>query len=136
MKHLTPLLRPFLLLALVALLPAGLDAQPGRWERLGLRKVNFGLDRDEIFVTASEGTFTSLKFIVRGAPINMRRCVVHFRNGDTQELELRNNIPAGGESRVLDLAGNRRVITKVVFWYDTKDAALPRGRATLELWGR
>ncbi|MCB0563984.1 MAG: hypothetical protein KDD01_06365 [Phaeodactylibacter sp.] len=114
---------------------AGLEAftQPPRWKKLGQRKVNRALDRDEILVTGREGAFTKLKFIVRRSPINMHRCVIHFRNGDTQEVALRNNIPAGGETRVIDLEGNRRIITKVVFWYDTKGL---QDKAVLELWGR
>ena len=34
---------------------------PPRWEKLGQRRVNYGLDRDEILVTAREGTFTALR---------------------------------------------------------------------------
>lgn len=104
------------------------------WEKLGQRRVNYGLDRDEILVTAREGRFTRLKLKVRRGGINLHRCVVHFGNGDTQSLNIRENIPAGGQTRVLDLQGNRRVITKVVFWYDTKNWS--GRRAILELWGR
>jgi hypothetical protein len=105
-----------------------------RWEKLGERKVNFAIDRDEIIVGRWEGYFDALKLKIRRAPINMIRMVVHFGNGETKEIELRNNIAAGGESRVIDLPGNNRVITKVVFWYDTKNRA--SRRAELELWGR
>jgi len=104
------------------------------WEKLGQRRVNYGLDRDEILVTAREGSFTRLRLKVRRGGINLHRCVVHFRNGDTQSLNIRENIPAGGQTRVLDLQGNRRIITKVVFWYDTKNWS--GRRAILELWGR
>lgn len=105
----------------------------GRWEMLGQRKVNRSLDRDEIIVTAREGAFRKAKLMVRKSPINMHRCVIHFRNGDTQEVAIRNNIPAGGETRVIDIEGNRRIITKVVFWYDTKGL---QDKAVVELWGR
>ncbi len=107
--------------------------QPGRWEKLGQRKVNRSLDRDEIVVTGREGAFRKIKLMVRRSPINMHRCVIHFRNGSAQEVELRNNIPAGGETRVIDIDGNRRIITKVVFWYDTKGL---QDKAVVELWGR
>ncbi|MCB0637636.1 MAG: hypothetical protein KDC54_13495, partial [Lewinella sp.] len=33
---------------------------PPVWEKLGQRRVNYGLDRDEILVTAAEGRFTAL----------------------------------------------------------------------------
>ena len=76
------------------------------WEKLGERKVNFKLDRDEIIVGGIEGSFNALKIKVRRGAINMYKCIVHFRNGSTKEVELRNNIPAGEESRVTDLRGN------------------------------
>ena len=107
---------------------------PPRWEILGVRKVNFGVDRDEILVTASEGSFTAMKFKVKGAPINMRKMAVHYGNGEVDEIDLRFDIPAGGESRIIDLNGRERIVKKVVFWYDTKNRA--NHRATLELWGR
>ncbi len=107
---------------------------PPRWEKLGERKVNFAVDRDEILVTASEGRFTALKILVKKGAINLHKVVVHFGDGSEQEVETRDEIRAGGESRVINLEGNRRVIRKVVFVYDTKNFA--DKRAEVELWGR
>jgi len=107
---------------------------PPKWEKLGERKVNFTVDRDEIVVTAAEGRFTALKLMVKKGSINLHKMVVHFGDGSTQEVETRDQIPAGGESRVINLEGNRRVIRKVVFVYDTKNFA--DKRAEVELWGR
>ena len=104
------------------------------WELLGVKKVNYGVDRDEIDVTAQEGFFTGLKLKVKHSPINMHKLVVHYGNGDVQEIELRENFRAGSESRVIDLQGNKRVIRKVVIWYDTKNLA--RGKGVVEVWGR
>ncbi len=108
------------------------DARP--WELLGVKKVNYGLDRDEIDVTAGEGMFTGIKLKVKHSPINMHRLAVHFGNGEVQEFELRDNFRAGSESRILDLPGNRRVIRKIVIWYDTKNLAV--GKGMVEVWGR
>ncbi|GJM36024.1 MAG: hypothetical protein DHS20C18_50250 [Saprospiraceae bacterium] len=106
----------------------------GRWEKLGQRNVNYGLDRDEVYVTAREGRFTAIKLGVKRSGINMHRCVVHFRNGSSQEIDIRENIPAGGTTRVIDLTGPKRIISKVVFWYDTKNIAARKG--VVALWGR
>jgi hypothetical protein len=107
---------------------------PPRWEKLGERRVNFGVDHDEIMVTAAEGRFSALKIMVKKGGINMHKMVVHFGDGSSEEIDLRNDIPAGGESRVIDLPGKKRVIRKVVFWYDTKNFA--DRKAEVELWGR
>jgi hypothetical protein len=105
-----------------------------KWEKLGQRKVNFKLDKDEIGVGRFEGFFTALQVKVTDGPVNMHKMVVHYRNGNTQEIELKNNFTAGSESRVIDLPGNKRVISKVVFWYDTKNFS--DSKAVVELWGR
>ncbi|MGH1434227.1 MAG: hypothetical protein ACRBG0_07180 [Lewinella sp.] len=108
---------------------------PPRWEKLGQRRVNYGLDRDEILVTAREGRFTSIRLKAEIAPINVHRCVVHFANGTTESFQFSGgDLRAGQVTRNLDLPGNRRIITKVVFWYDTKNRANRRGR--VELWGK
>ena len=57
----------------------------------------------------------------------MHKLVVHYGNGETENIELRNNFSAGSESRVIDL----RVIQKIVFWYDTKNLA--RGNAECQM---
>ena len=107
---------------------------PQRWEHLGKRKVNFKLDRDAIQVGRFEGFFTALQLKVKNGRINMHKMVVHFHNGKTTEIELRENFTDGSESRVIDLPGNVRIIDKVVLWYDTKGFSL--SRAVVELWGR
>ncbi|MCB0633356.1 MAG: hypothetical protein R2824_10110 [Saprospiraceae bacterium] len=104
------------------------------WQRLGFRTVNFQLDRDEIPVTLASGTFNSVKLLVHNSPLHMHRFVIHFSNGGTQEVLVRERIPKGGETRIIDLKGGNRGIKKVVFWYDTGNLA--RGKAIIELWGR
>ena len=104
------------------------------WELLGMRKVNYALDRDEIMVTRAEGLFTGLKIMVKRGPVNMHRLVIHYGNGEKEEIELRENFRAGSNSRVIDLPGNKRVIKKVDFLYDTKNLANRKG--VVELWGR
>lgn len=111
-----------------------LTAQNGTWENLGMRKVDFGLDRDEIPVTWRDGKFDAIKFVVRGGSINMHKVIVHFENGGTQEIQVKHTFGRGDDSRVIDLKGNNRFIEKVVFWYDTKNFA--RRKATISLWGR
>ena len=122
------------LLALAAMSFTSLSGNAGPWELLGSRKVNYAADHDEIVVTRAEGLFTALQIKVKRGPVNMHRIVVHYGNGEKEEIELRNNFQAGSESRVIDLPGNKRVIRKVDFLYDTKNLA--QRKAVVELWGR
>ena len=121
-------------LSLTIFLLSSAFIQPSRWEILGLRKVNKSFDRDEIVVTRMEGTFNALKFKVKYRAITMYDMKVHYGNGSVEDIKLRVHIPAGGESRVIDLRGGNRVIKKVVFRYETK---AERGkRAEIRLFGR
>lgn len=123
-----------LLFALVALAfaPAVADAKD-RWEHLGSRAVTDRMDHDTIVVTAGEGKFTALQLRVKNVGVQFRSMKIHFGNGETQEVELREVIRAGGSSRVIDVRGGDRVIKSVEFWYDSQS----KGRqGTVRLFGR
>jgi hypothetical protein len=109
-------------------------ASADRWVQIGERKVNYGLDRDVIPVTYRHRYFEAIKIVVRGGALNMHKCVVHFENGGSQEIELRHNFAKGSDSRVVDMKGNKRFIEKIEFWYDTKNVA--DHKATVVVWGR
>ncbi len=139
MPKLTFLFLLFVSLSWTSMAPSSTTATeeiqaPPRWEKLGQRKVNYKLDRDEIYVTRREGRFTALRVRTERSGINLHRIVVHYGNGQTQTINVNQSVPPGTNSRVLDLPGRKRVITKVVFWYDTKNFAGRKGR--VELWGR
>lgn len=128
---------PFFLFSLIVIFSLSsftTDVLFNKWEKLGERRVNLGIDHDRIFVGSRDGVFSKLKIIIKNSGINMHKMEVHFGNGEKQEIEIREEIQKGGESRVIDLRGNRRVITKVDFWYDTK--GLINNKAVVELWGK
>lgn len=103
------------------------------WQMLGTHAVDYTLDYDVIPVTYKKGAFTSLKFRVVDGNINMHRCMVTFENGDKQEIEIKHQFSANSEKTV-DLKGNNRIIEKITFWYDTKNAS--SRKAVIEAWGR
>jgi len=113
-------------------------AQSGRgpnWALLGERVVTDRADHDTIRVGRDRGSFTGVKFEVRRRGVDFHRVVIHFANGEDQKVEMRNSIPAGGETRVIDIDGANRIITSIDFWYDAK--TLGRGRsATVRSLGR
>lgn len=122
------------LLALAFVFNAFTPTDQGRWTILGERKVNLGVDHDKIVVGANDGVFTKLKLKVKRSGINLHKVVVHFGNGERQELAVREDIQRGGETRVIDLKGNTRVIKEVDFWYDTK--GLINNKAVVVLLGK
>lgn len=89
----------------------------GRWEYLGEARVDGQADHDMIRVGRAEGRFSRIQIRVEGAPILFERVVVHYASGGDEEVNLRNRIPAGGQTRAIDLRGNDRAITGVEFWY-------------------
>lgn len=105
-----------------------------KWERLGSRVVNYGLDKDVIHVGAHEGAFTKLRIVVKGGAINMHKMTIEYMNGEKDEVELRHNFSKQSASRIIDLNGNKRLIKKITFFYDTKNLA--RRRAAVHVFGR
>ena len=126
--------KAILALVLISSMMMSFSVVPKTWDFLGQRKVNFGIDKDEIAVTLREGTFKSIKLKVKKAPVQFRKVIVHYRNGGQESIELRDHIPAGGETRAIDLNGNNRIITKVVFYYNSKVRTNRRG--LVQLYGR
>lgn len=123
-----------LLLCLFAFGCASSATLPGGWTRLGERTVNHAVDRDEIRVGARDGDFRQIKLVVRQRAVTFRDVKVHYANGGVEDVVLRRQVPAGGETRAIDLRGTDRVIEKVVFFYNTRRA---RGkRAVVQLYGR
>ena len=95
--------------------------------------MNFKSDKD-VISGYWKGWYETLKIKVTGGSISMQKMVVHFRNGETQEIPLKNNFNDGDESRAIDLPGARRLIEKVVFWYEATNPAVKK--PVIELWGR
>jgi len=109
-------------------------AVAGKWERLGEREATDKLDHDTIVVTSARGDFVAIKLTVHKRSVTFHRVVVHFRKGGDQEIEIHKNIPADGETRVIDLRGGDRVIHSVDFWYEAK--SLGGKKAVVKLWAR
>lgn len=100
------------------------------WILLGTQTVDYTLDRDVVSLKGS-GAFTSLRFKVNNGPINLHKCTVHFKSGETQEVSFSTNVNDGLS---IDLYGNTREIEKITFWYDTKKSA--DKKAVVEVWGK
>ncbi len=105
-----------------------------RWVLLGQTTVDGQRDRDTIALGRAEGTFRSIQLRVSGGPVEFYRVVVRFGNGANEEVEVRERIPAGGQTRAIDLRGNDRVINSVEFFYG-KASWRPGARPRVTLYG-
>ncbi len=107
---------------------------PDQWVKLGERHVNDKADKDTVMVTGLRGMFSAIKFSVSGHAVNFKKVVVHYRNGGKEEIELRSVIPAGGESRTIDLKAKERVINRIEFWYEA--VSVGKAGATVKVFGK
>ena len=106
----------------------------GSWRLIGQTHARHTADHDAIVVHGPYDNFRRLKFRVTDAPLNMHHMLVTYDNGAPDRIEVRQEIPRGGESRVIDLRGaGQRSLRRVEFWYDTK--GLLNGQADVTLFG-
>lgn len=113
--------------------------QVGRWEKLGERSVDLFIDKD-VIECGHKGSFTAIRFHVIKAPVNFMRVLVKYANGAVDDLNFNQLVPAGANSRYLDLRGNRRVIKQVIVYYKSekrRPGNHPRiKKAKVQVWGR
>jgi len=106
----------------------------GTWRLIGQTHADHGADHDTIIVQGPYDNFRKIKFKVTDAPLNMQRMVVTYDNGAPDNIDIRQNIPQGGESRVIDLRGvGKRSLRRIDFWYDTK--GFLKGKADVTVFG-
>lgn len=103
-----------------------------RWQYLGQSNVDGLRDHDNIRVSAKEA-FRAIQLRVQGGEIEFQRVVVHFENGANSEVEIRDRIRAGGQTRAIDLPGDNRKIESVEVWYGRENWG--RRRPNLRLYG-
>jgi hypothetical protein len=88
------------------------------WVYLGEAHVDGQADHDKIKIGKSEGRFRALQLKVDFVAIEFRHVVVHYSNGTSEEVQVRQRIRAGGSTRDIDLAGRDRAIDSVEIWYE------------------
>jgi len=104
------------------------------WINLGSKEVKDRAEQDTWHVGGGEGQFRKIKITVQRKAVRFYRLEVKFENGQTQNIELRNLIGAGGSRRIIDLVGTDRRIDKVDVWYEAQTAR--RGvRSQVTLYG-
>lgn len=106
----------------------------GDWFFLGDKSVAFSADHDVLHFGNWKDDVRQVKLKITDGPLKMNRMLIHFDNGSTQEVALRNRFLAGTESRVIDMDGGLRHLTKIEFWYETRGYL--KGKSRVAVWGR
>lgn len=87
------------------------------WDELGCSKVGFLVDRDVINISRREGRFDAVRLEVKGNDIFFYDLRIVYGNGQADNIPIRLGIPAGGSTRVIDLKGADRFISRVEMVY-------------------
>ncbi len=104
------------------------------WELLGETKAGFIRETDVINVN-SRNQFTAIRFKVEGAEIKLSELGVFFESGDKLSPAVDETIPAGKESRLIELAADGRTITKIEFKYRTVGSIIKK-KANILIFGK
>lgn len=104
------------------------------WELIGKTDVGFLKDKDSIKVGRRDGDFSAIQIRVRNNDVNFVDLKVVYANGNSDDINLRSVIKAGGKSRVIDLKGGDRFIRRIDMVYRAKPSF--KGQATVEVWGK
>jgi hypothetical protein len=123
---------PLMALFLVAAFHTPAQAQRARMVYLGNAHVDGTVDHDSIKVGRGDGTYRAIQLRISGGAVNFDRVIVRYGNGTMEEIQVRNRIPDGGRTRIIDLPGDRRIIQSVDIWY-SKDRWTRR--PTVSLYG-
>jgi hypothetical protein len=120
--------------AILMMLSFGRPSYARGWVYLGEAHVDGRSDHDKIKVGKSEGAFRVLQIKVDRAPITFRNVVVHYANGTSEEVQVRQRIRAGGATRAIDLRGRERALESVEIWYERANYGSREPR--VRLYGR
>src|SRR5438094_22877 len=102
---------------LASTMPAVFGQGRGRWERLGTAHVDGNMDHDNISVGMRDGRFRAMQLRGRGGAVEFIRVVIHYGDGEPEEVAVRERIRDGGTTRAIDLRGHTRYIRSVELWY-------------------
>jgi hypothetical protein len=121
------------LFALAVILYVAPAAHAADWVYLGQAHVDGQHDHDNIEVGKAAGTYRFLQIRVANGPIEFDHIVVHYGNGESETLQVRDVIRAGHHSRAIPLSGNR-IVQSFELWYAKANPA--SGKPEVNLWGR
>jgi hypothetical protein len=114
-------------------MPPPVAFDPTGWTLLGTQGVAGNRDRDTIRVGKKKGGFDQLTMVVTDSDLDLQDFTIVFTGGQKWSPRIKHTFKEGSRSRVIDLPGKDRTITRIELLY----ANLPGGgKAKVEIYGR
>ena len=101
------------------------------WTQIGVREVRDRTDRDVVMVEGPR-SFERIKLCVYRNPVHFYDLDVFYRNGGHQDVSVRSRINPGECTRVIDLNGDDRNITRISMLYE--ETSFRRRTATVRVF--
>ena len=106
---------------------------PTGWTQLGIGVVNGARDRDAIRVGRAKGGFDQITMVVNDGDLDLADLTIVFTGGLRWSPRIKHTFREGQRSRVIDLPGKDRTITRIELAY----AKIPGGgKPRVEIWAR
>src|SRR6187402_2687342 len=94
--------------SVLAQTPAPVLSDKDGWHKIGETKADFKTETDKILVLVAN-RFSSLKIKVSEAPINLISFTINFDKGEKKEVKIGQEFKAAGETKKVDLGGEKNV---------------------------
>lgn len=109
-----------------------LKNDPG-WQKIGETEASFQ-SQDESIAVIGADEFEAIKIRVEEAPLQIERLQVFYESGDMEEIDVKQKMNPGDESKIFNLEKPTRDIQKVAFTYHTVSNS-EGDKADIELYG-
>ena len=110
-------------------------SKAARWRKLADHRLNFERTRDEVMIgDKKERTYSSLRLRVRNGGMTLSKITVYHNTTDMTERNVSHMFGRGTRHLVVDLPGEPRPITRIVFEYSASPGTKEGGM--LQVWGK
>jgi hypothetical protein len=120
-------------IAAITPMPSVLVGETG-WVLLGEKKVSLLAEHDSIELGEDAGEFGKILLKVRGNGLIVRDVTVIYKNGRHDDIPLQARIPENGQTRVIDLRGDSRILRRIDFVY--RRPINGKGETIVEVWAQ
>lgn len=114
--------------------PAIVSSDKAGWHKIGEVSASFETESEGISVLGKDA-FKSIKLKVTDAPLTIKRVVVFYESGESQEIPVDGTLSAGSETGEFGLKWPDNEIKKVTFTYRSEPSHQGK-KAHVELYGR